>query len=29
MRAWMKSHNTVYLVYPENAAIPRNQFGHW
>ena len=28
-RAWRKSHNTVYLVYPESAAIPRNQFGHW
>lgn len=27
--AWAKSKNTVYLVYPENAAIPKNVFGHW
>jgi hypothetical protein len=29
IRAWLKSHDTVYLVYPEGAAIPRNRFGHW
>jgi hypothetical protein len=29
IRAWGKSHHTVYLVYPENAKIPPNQFGHW
>ncbi len=27
--AWEKSKNTVYLVYPESAAIPPNRFGHW
>ncbi|HSY19670.1 MAG TPA: C39 family peptidase [Candidatus Acidoferrales bacterium] len=29
MRAWATSHNTVYLVYPENAKIPADRFGHW
>jgi len=29
IRAWAKSHNTVYLVYPENVKIPRDDFGHW
>lgn len=29
IRAWSKSLNTVYLIYPENAPIPRNSFGHW
>jgi len=29
MRAWATSHNTVYLVYPENAKIPTDRFGHW
>ena len=28
-RAWATSHNTVYLVYPENAKIPNDRFGHW
>ena len=28
-RAWATSHNTVYLVYPENAKIPADRFGHW
>lgn len=27
--AWACSRNTVYLVYPENAAIPEDRFGHW
>ena len=27
--AWTKSHNAVYLVYPETARIPANEFGHW
>ena len=27
--SWTKSHNTVYLVYPENAEIPGNLHGHW
>lgn len=29
IRAWATSHNTVYLVYPENAKIPADRFGHW
>jgi hypothetical protein len=28
-RAWTKSHQAVYLVYPENAKIPENRYGHW
>ncbi len=28
-RAWWKSHNTVYLIYPENVPIPPNPRGHW
>jgi len=28
-RSWAKSHNTVYLVYPESAQIPKDRFGHW
>ncbi|MDR3458318.1 MAG: C39 family peptidase [Verrucomicrobiae bacterium] len=29
LRAWATSHNTVYLVYPETAKIPKDRFGHW
>jgi hypothetical protein len=29
IRSWAKSHNTVYLVYPESARIPQDRFGHW
>jgi hypothetical protein len=29
IRAWAKSRNTVYLVYPESAQIPKDRFGHW
>jgi hypothetical protein len=29
LRAWANSHHTVYLVYPESAKIPPNEFGHW
>ncbi len=29
LRSWTKSHNAVYLVYPETAKIPANRFGHW
>ncbi|HSY19669.1 MAG TPA: C39 family peptidase [Candidatus Acidoferrales bacterium] len=29
IHSWTKSHNAVYLVYPENAKIPRNAYGHW
>ena len=28
-RAWATSHNTVYLVYPENTSVPLDRFGHW
>lgn len=28
-RAWATSHNTVYLVYPENTKLPTDRFGHW
>lgn len=27
--SWTKSHNTVYLVYPDDASIPKDPFGHW
>jgi hypothetical protein len=27
-RAWATSHNTVYLVYPENLKLPPDRFGH-
>jgi hypothetical protein len=29
IHSWTKSHNTVYLVYPENEKIPANVYGHW
>lgn len=29
IRAWATSHNTVYLIYPENTQIPADRFGHW
>jgi Peptidase_C39 like family len=29
IHAWTNSHQAVYLVYPENAKIPENQYGHW
>jgi hypothetical protein len=29
IRAWATSHNTVYLVYPENWPLPADRFGHW
>jgi hypothetical protein len=29
IRAWATSHNTVYLVYPENSKLPADRFGHW
>jgi len=28
-RAWATSHNTVYLIYPENLTVPPDHFGHW
>ncbi len=27
--AWANSHNAVYLIYPEEGAIPADRFGHW
>jgi Peptidase_C39 like family len=27
--AWARSRNTVYLVYPEDAKVPADRFGHW
>jgi hypothetical protein len=29
IHSWTKSHNAVYLVYPEGANIPKNRCGHW
>jgi hypothetical protein len=29
IHAWSMSHNTVYLVYPENSQLPADRFGHW
>ena len=29
INAWKKSKNAVYLIYPEDARIPRNVYGHW
>lgn len=27
--AWAYSKNAAYLIYPENAQVPRDRFGHW
>ncbi len=27
--AWAYSRNAAYLIYPENAAVPSDRFGHW
>ena len=29
VKAWKKSKNAVYLIYPESARIPVNTLGHW
>lgn len=29
IHSWTKSHNAVYLVYPENVKIPANRMGQW
>ncbi len=29
IHSWTKSHNAVYLVYPESGRIPQNKYGHW
>jgi len=28
-KAWKKSKNAVYLIYPESAKVPADRFGHW
>ena len=28
-RAWATSHNTVYLIYPAGAKVPKNLYQHW
>lgn len=28
-RAWTNSHQALYLVFPVNAKIPENRYGHW
>ncbi len=29
IHSWTKSHNAIYLVFPDNAKIPKNLYGHW
>jgi hypothetical protein len=29
IKAWAHSGNTVYLIYPEEAEVPKDRFGHW
>jgi hypothetical protein len=29
VKGWAHSHNTVYLIFPETAAVPIDRFGHW
>jgi len=29
INSWTQSHHAVYLIYPENAKIPPNDYGHW
>jgi hypothetical protein len=29
LSAWAYSKNAVYLIYPENAVLPEDRFGHW
>jgi len=29
LRAWAQSHHAVYLVFPEDAKLPADRFGHW
>ena len=29
VKAWAESRNTVYIVHPENWAVPKDRFGHW
>ena len=29
VKAWAASKNTVYLIHPEDARVPKDRFGHW
>jgi hypothetical protein len=29
IKYWNKSKDTIYLVYPETATLPKDRFGHW
>lgn len=29
LKAWARSRNTVYLIYPEGTKRPANRYGHW
>jgi hypothetical protein len=29
LKAWARSRNTVYLIYPEGTKRPSNRYGHW
>lgn len=29
LKAWRRSKNTVYLIYPANAKLPPDPYGHW
>lgn len=29
LRAWRRSRNTVYLIYPEGSKLPPNRYGNW
>ena len=29
LKAWARSHNTVYLIYPEGTKLPSNRYRHW
>ena len=29
INAWAYSHNAAYMIYPEDADIPKDRFGHW
>ncbi len=29
LKGWARSHNTVYLIYPEGTRRPANHYGHW
>ncbi len=29
IEAWGYKHNAAYLIYPENAKLPKDRFGHW